>query len=126
MTPYRPASPPSSPSGTTSPRSCSTDSHGLADEELLWEPAAEVWTVRLVDGQPDARRRVVAARRRGARRRARWHGRSGTLGAGSFTRADWLVGSHSMQDGDLVWPMTAAESVAFARAGLQAWRDGLA
>ena len=24
----------------------------LSDEEYLWEPATEVWTVRLVDGKP--------------------------------------------------------------------------
>ena len=50
----------------------------------------------------------------------------GHLGDGAMTRADWLVGSHSIKDGDLIWPMTAAEGIAFARAGLQAWRDGLA
>ena len=41
-------------------------------------------------------------------------------------RADWLVGSHSLKRGDLTWPMTAAEGVAFAKAGISAWRDGLA
>jgi len=98
---------------------------GLTDEELLWEPAAEVWTVRVVDGRPKpdveswppdgspAPPRTLA-----------WT--LGHLGDGSATRADWLVGSHSLKDGDLTWPMTAAESVAFARAGLEAWRGGLA
>lgn len=98
---------------------------GLTDEELLWEPAAEVWTVRMVDGRPKpdveswppdgspAPPRTLA-----------WT--LGHLGDGSATRADWLVGSHSLKDGDLTWPMTAAESVAFARAGLEAWRGGLA
>ena len=41
-------------------------------------------------------------------------------------RADWLVGSHSLKSGDLTWPMTAAAGVAFAKAGISAWRDGLA
>ena len=34
-----------------------------------------------------------------------------------MTRADWLVGSHSLKSGDLTWPMTAAEGIEFARAG---------
>ena len=92
---------------------------GLTDDELLWEPATVAWTVRLVDGRPTpdveswppdgspAPPRTLA-----------WT--LGHLGAASLTRADWLVGSHSMHDGDLVWPMTGAESVAFARDGLQA------
>lgn len=97
---------------------------GLTDDELLWEPAADVWTVRLVDGRPtpDVESWPPTGEAAPPRTLA-WS--LGHLGAGSFTRADWLVGSHSLQDGDLVWPMTAAESVAFARDGLQAWRDGL-
>jgi hypothetical protein len=98
---------------------------GLTDQEYLWEPAARVWTVRLIDGRPvpdveswppepgPAPPRTLA-----------WT--LGHLGAGSATRADYLVGSHSLQDGDLVWPMRATEGLAFAREGLDAWRDGLA
>ena len=97
---------------------------GLDDEELLWEPGTDAWTVRLVAGRPtpDVESWPPSGDAAPPRTLA-WT--LGHLGAGSFTRADWLVGSHAMQDGDLIWPMTAAESVAFARAGLQAWRHGL-
>lgn len=98
---------------------------GLTDEEYLWEPADEVWTVRLVDGRPTPDVEAWAPEPGPAPvRTLAWT--IGHLGDGSATRADWLVGSHSLQDGDLVWPMRANEGVAFARAGLDAWRNGLA
>ena len=98
---------------------------GLTDDELLWEPAPRGLDRRARRRPPDAGRESWPPDASAAPPRTlAWT--LGHLGAGSFTRADWLVGSHSMQDGDLVWPMTAAESVAFARDGLQAWRDGLA
>ena len=98
---------------------------GLTDDELLWEPGTQVWTVRLVDGRPtpDVEGWPPTGEAAPPRTLA-WT--LGHLGAGLFSRADWLVGSHSVLDGDLVWPMTATESVAFARRGVQAWRDGLA
>lgn len=98
---------------------------GLGDAALLWEPGPEVWTVRRVDGRPTPDVESWPSDGSPAPPRTlAWT--LGHLGAGSATRADWLVGSHSLGDHDLVWPMTAAESVAFARAGLQAWRDGIA
>lgn len=98
---------------------------GLSDEEYLWEPASEVWTVRLVDGRakPDAEVWPPTAGSAPPRTLA-WS--LGHLGDGLMTRADWLVGSHSIEPGDLTWPMTAAEGIEFARAGINAWRDGLA
>jgi hypothetical protein len=97
----------------------------LSDEEFLWEPSTEVWTVRLVDGKPKPDVEAWAADAGDAPPRTlAWS--IGHLGDGAMTRADWLVGSHSIKDGDLVWPMTAAEGVEFARAGLRAWRNGLA
>src|SRR3954469_20291657 len=98
---------------------------GLKDEEFLWEPADDVWTVRLVDGRPtpDVESWPPVAEAAPPRTLA-WT--LGHLGAGSATRADWLVGSHSLKDGDLVWPMRATEGIAFARQGLEAWRAGLA
>ena len=98
---------------------------GVTHDELLWEPAPTVWTVRLVNGRPTPDVESWPPDSAAAPPRTlAWT--LGHLGAGSFTRADWLVGSHSMQDGDLVWPMTATESIDFARDGLRAWRDGLA
>ena len=89
----------------------------LSDEEYLWEPATEVWTVRLVDGKPKPDVEAWAPDASGAPPRTlAWS--IGHLGDGAMTRADWLVGSHSIKDGDLTWPMTAAEGIAFARAGL--------
>ena len=64
-----PASRRSSPSGTTSTGVLFERLADLSDEEFLWEPATEVWTVRLVDGKPkpdvegwaaDAARRAAA------------------------------------------------------------------
>jgi DinB superfamily len=98
---------------------------GLTDEELVWAPAAEVWTVRMVDGRPkpDAEVWSPAAGPTPPRTLA-WT--LGHLGASVAQRADWLVGTHSLRDDDFVWPMTASESVAFARKGLDAWRRGIA
>ena len=90
---------------------------GLTDEEYVWEPAAEVWTVRLVDGRPTPDAEVWAPTGGGAPPRTlAWS--LGHLGDGLMQRADWLVGSHSLKRGDLTWPMTAAEGVAFAKAGI--------
>ena len=98
---------------------------GLTDEELLWEPAPRVWTVREVDGRPTPDVESWPPDGDPAPPRTLvWT--LGHLGAASLVRADWLVGSHSLGDADPVWPMTADASVAFARDGLQAWRDGLA
>jgi hypothetical protein len=98
---------------------------GLTDDEYLWEPAADVWTVRLVDGRPTPDVEVWAPEAAAAPPRTlAWT--IGHLGDGSATRADWLVGSHSLKGGDLVWPMRAADGLVFARHGLDAWRNGLA
>jgi hypothetical protein len=98
---------------------------GLTDAEYLWEPADEVWTVRLVDGRPRPDVETWPADASAAPPRTlAWT--LGHLGDGAATRADWLVGSHSLQDGDLTWPMQASDGLAFARRGLDAWRDGLA
>jgi hypothetical protein len=98
---------------------------GLTDQEYLWEPAPDVLTVRLVDGRPTPDRlgmdptgdvnppRTIA-----------WS--VGHLAAGAFERADYLVGDHRLQPGELTWPMTAAGGVDFLREGLARWRDGLA
>jgi len=98
---------------------------GLTDEELLWEPARTVLTVRRqpdgssrpdTRGQPPTPDAVLP-------RTLAWS--IGHLGAGSLVRADWLVGSHSLDDDDLDWPMTAAEAIPFLRDGLAAWRNGI-
>ena len=98
---------------------------GLTDEEYVWEPADNVWTVRLIDGRPTPDSEVWAPTGGSAPPRTlAWS--LGHLGDGLMTRADWLVGSHTLKGGDLTWPMTAAEGIEFARAGIGAWRDGLA
>ena len=97
---------------------------GLTDEELLWEAAPVCWTVRLVDGRPTPDVEAWPPDGEPAPPRTlAWT--LGHLGASSLVRADWLVGSHSLLDGDVAWPMSAAESVELARTGLAAWRDGL-
>lgn len=98
---------------------------GMTDEEYLWQPVERMLSVRFVDGRPtpdqhgldptgdEAPPRTIA-----------WS--VGHLGAGTAERADYLVGKHRLQRGDLTWPMTAAEGVAFLRDGLDQWRGGLA
>ncbi|HEV8545256.1 MAG TPA: DinB family protein [Candidatus Limnocylindrales bacterium] len=98
---------------------------GLTDAEYLWEPAPRVWTVREVDGRavPDAEVWAPTGAAGTPPRTLAWS--IGHLGAGSLTRADYLVGSHSLKNGDLTWPMTADAGVTFMRDGLTAWRTGL-
>ena len=98
---------------------------GLTDEEYLWEPAANVWTVREgSDGRPvpdvEAWDPTAAA---APPRTIAWS--VGHLGAGVYERADYLVGSHSVKGGDLEWPRTADAGLAVLRKGLDAWRNGL-
>src|SRR5215210_3991644 len=86
---------------------------GLTDEEFLWEPAPEVWTVR---AGPDARPVPDAESWApdGAAtppRTLAWS--MDHLGAGTWERADYLVGSHSLQPGDVVWPLTADAGLVF-------------
>jgi hypothetical protein len=99
---------------------------GLTDEEFLWEPAPTVWTVRPgPDGRsvPDAEWWAPTGDAGTPPRTLAWS--IDHLGAGGFTRADYLVGSHSLKDADLVWPITADEGVRFMQEGLAAWRTGL-
>jgi hypothetical protein len=98
---------------------------GLSDAELLWEPSASVWTVRRQEGggtRPDQPTWDPVPDAAPPRTLA-WS--IGHLGAGSLVRADWLVGSHSLADDDVEWPMTATDAVVLLRRGLSAWRDGI-
>jgi hypothetical protein len=100
---------------------------GLTDEAFLWEPAAIVWTVRRgPDGRPRPDAEWWAPTGEGGTppRTLAWS--IGHLGASVMTRADYLVGSHSMQDNDLTWPMTADDGIRFMLDGLATWRNGLA
>jgi hypothetical protein len=100
---------------------------GLSDEEFLWAPAPDAWTVRpnpaggrnLIDvevwaptGDPAPPRTIA------------WS--VGHLGSGVANRADWLVGSHSKTAEDYDWPLRADEGVRFMFDGLAQWRAGLA
>ena len=99
---------------------------GLTDDEFLWEPAADVWTVRPgPDGRPvpDAEGWAPDGSAGTPPRTLAWS--IDHLGAGTLERADYLVGSHTLQSGDVGWPLTAAEGVALLFRGLAAWRDGL-
>ena len=98
---------------------------GLTDGELVWEPAPSALTVR---PQPDGTTRTdahglgldpVAV----APRTLAWS--IGHLGAGTLVRADWLTGSHSLEDERVDWPIAADGAVALLRRGLSAWRDGI-
>lgn len=98
---------------------------GLTDEELVWEPAPSVLTVRRrPDGTTgtDAHGLPPDASVQPPRTLA-WS--IGHLGAGTLVRADWLTGSHSLGDEAIEWPLTADDAVGLLRRGLTAWRDGV-
>lgn len=99
---------------------------GLTDEELLWEPTPETWTVRTGRNGGSVRSSDSAwwAPTPDAEppRTLAWS--MGHLGAGSLIRADWLVGSHQMIEGP-DWPVTAEAAIVFLREGLDSWRSGL-
>lgn len=98
---------------------------GLTDDELVWEPAERVLTVRRrADGTrgTDAQGLPADASVQPPRTLA-WS--IGHLGAGTLVRADWLTGSHSLADADVEWPLTAGDAVALLRRGLNAWREGI-
>ena len=98
---------------------------GLTDEELIWEPAASVLTVRRhADGTTgtDARGLPPDARVQPPRTLA-WS--LGHLGSGMLVREDSLVGSHALDDDDVAWPVTSTEAVELLRNGVSAWRAGL-
>ena len=100
---------------------------GLTDDEYLWQPATEVWTVRpnplggrnLVDTEVWAPSGEAAPPRTIA-----WS--MGHLGSGVAIRADWLVGEHRLDSDDFEWPLTADAGIRFMFDGLAAWRKGLA
>ena len=100
---------------------------GLTDEEFLWEPAPDVWTVRpnpaggrnLVDAEVWAPTGDAAPPRTIA-----WS--MGHLGSGVAIRADWLVGAHRATGDDFDWPRTADAGIRFMIDGLAMWRNGLA
>lgn len=99
----------------------------LTDDEYLWQPAPEVWTVRpnpaggrnLVDTEVWAPSGEAAPPRTIA-----WS--MGHLGSGVAIRADWLVGAHTAVSEDFDWPRTAAAGIRFMLDGLALWRNGLA
>jgi hypothetical protein len=98
---------------------------GIDDAEYLWQPAQRVWTVQArSDGRslPDEQSWAPGPDANPPRTIA-WS--VGHLAAGCLIRADHLVGSHTLRDEDLDWPMTAKAGLASLRAGLGAWRSGL-
>jgi hypothetical protein len=97
---------------------------GLTDEEFVWEPVKQMLSVRLVDGRPKPD--AFGMEPSGAvapPRTLAWS--IGHLGVGCWERADYLVGEHKLQPGELTWPMTAAEGVTLMVDGLSRWRNGL-
>lgn len=97
---------------------------GLTDEEYLWRPVERMLTVREVDGRPHPDQQGQAPTGDpDLPRTIAWS--VGHLGSGTWERADYLVGEHRLQEGDLTWPMTADEGVALLKEGLRRWRTGL-
>jgi hypothetical protein len=100
---------------------------GLTDEEYLWQPAPDVWTVRpnpaggrnLVDSEVWAPTGAAAPVRTIA-----WS--VGHLGSGVAIRTDWLVGGHRAESTDFDWPLTADAGIRLMLDGLALWRNGLA
>jgi hypothetical protein len=98
---------------------------GLTDDEYLWEPAPTVLTVRMKEGVPTPDQLGMDPTGDvNPPRTLAWS--VGHLASGTCERADYLVGDHRLQPGDLTWPMTAAEGVDFLRDGLSRWRSGVA
>jgi DinB superfamily len=97
---------------------------GLDDVEFLWRPARHVLTVRPANGgsRPDVQGLPPTGEVEPPRTLA-WL--LGHLGAGSYLRADYLVGDHKLADTDLTWPLAAREGIEFMTGGLRAWRGGL-
>jgi hypothetical protein len=100
---------------------------GLTDDEFLWQPAENVWTVR---ENPAGGRNLVDTEvwpptgEAAPPRTIAWS--MGHLGSGVAIRADWLVGAHRADNEDFDWPMTADAGTRFMFDGLAAWRRGLA
>ena len=98
---------------------------GLNDDEYLWEPAPLVLNVRMKDGRPTPDRiGMDPSGEVNPPRTIAWS--VGHLGSGTWERADYLVGEHRLQPGELTWPMTAGEGTAFLQEGLSRWRNGIA
>ena len=98
---------------------------GLTDNELLWEPAPRVLTVRPgPDGTPtpDATGLPPTPDAFPPRTLA-WS--IGHLGSLTLIRADWLVGEHRLDDPEVTWPTSAADAIPFLQRGLDAWRSGI-
>jgi DinB superfamily len=100
---------------------------GLGDDEFLWSPTAESWTVR---PSPTGGRNIAdvevweASGDPAPPRTLAWS--MGHLGSSVARRADWLVGTHAAAAEDFDWPLTAEAGIRFMFSGLAAWRDGLA
>jgi hypothetical protein len=100
---------------------------GLTDDEYLWRPASDVWTVR---PNPDGGRNLVDTEvwapigEPAPPRTIAWS--MGHLGSGVAIRADWLVGAHTAEGDDFDWPLTADAGIRFMFEGLARWRNGLA
>jgi hypothetical protein len=100
---------------------------GLTDDEYLWRPAPDVWTVR---PNPDGGRNLVDTEvwapigEPAPPRTIAWS--MGHLGSGVAIRADWLVGAHKAEGDDFDWPLTADAGIRFMLDGLARWRNGLA
>lgn len=97
----------------------------LGDEEYLWEPAPLALAVRLKDGKPTPD--ALGMDPSGAVNPPRTIAWSvGHLASSAWERADYLVGDHRLQPGELTWPMTAEEGKPFLAEGLGRWRNGIA
>jgi hypothetical protein len=105
---------------------------GMTDDEYLWEPVPGCWSIR-----PRAETQTQQAYGGGAWRidfarpepdpppftTLAW--RLCHLASGMVTRADYTVGSHTMQRDDYVVPTTAADGIASLTAACAAWHGAL-
>jgi hypothetical protein len=112
---------------------------GLTDDEYLWEPTADAWSVRPVDLARGTRPLGIGPNRLdwGAgegvdggpaqavppARTIAWL--AGHLGAGLMIRHEWTLGGHELDDADLEFPVTAAAGLAFLDDGIARWRSVL-
>lgn len=105
----------------------------LTDDEYLWEPVADCWSLRRT-GEGG----MVPARGKGEWRlesvypapqpppftTIAW--RMCHVAAGLLMRYDYTFGTHSITTDDIAWPSTAQSGVAFLREQYLHWHDGIA
>lgn len=95
---------------------------GMTDEEHLWEPVADCWTVRL---RPDGRWAPDAGFPPEPAPLTTIAWRLCHIWSCLAMRANYHFGDRSLTSGDVDWPGTAVDAVTFVERGYAAWKEGI-